>query len=525
MFRFLLTCCALLISLLTANGQSFDLPHCSPEQLSVIGDLSPEISAIEADLGRIESMADVLRVNAEHLRLRQKLWDDLQLCDVYLEFTSLFSARFNDVFAASAMEGISPGQEESPRWKLVEGIDGEARNLILANLGEYVLAGLIPGSGDSQSEPLAACSETQRQYARGAKLKGYTEILNQAMAVDTVEDLLRYDAAHLEFRESAWADLPRCADAYEVALLMFRISGDFVVGHALAFLGVPRDSNPYVAQLMDDVSRLPAWMIPAALRDPDAVYALFESSLPGCSAAELLQLPYFDHSLLALAGAHDGSFMDGINRDNLRTYARVEIDWRNWQFVESPRCAEALALTLTLSELGSDMVAAQGFSLAGEPDLASRYREQALLGMDRFRSLQAAVIETDVTSGEFVNEETQLSGCTADQLLGLNERVFSTWQALANILRELGTRSDFASYAKAQFEWRRDLRQRLPPCAEAVELSLLLHQGVGIFAGLFALDFADIDQENNAYARASNEFAEEILPLLNQMQAKFTGAE
>ena len=58
-----------------------------------------------------------------------------------------------------------------------------------------------------------------------------------------------------------------------------------------------------------------------------------------------------------------------------------------------------------------------------------------------------------------------------------------------------------------------------------MELSLLLHQGVGIFAGLFALDFADIDQENNAYARASNEFAEEILPLLNQMQAKFTGAE
>ena len=336
---------------------------------------------------------------------------------------------------------------------------------------------------------------------------------------------MRYDAAHLEFRESGWSDLPRCADAYEVASLMFHISGDFVVGHTLGFLGIPRDSNPYVAQLMDDVSSLPAWMIPAALRDPDAVYALFESSLPGCTTAELTNVAYVGHALFGGDKEFDENLLDGVTRSDLATHARIEIFWRDVQFAESPRCREALEITLTLSELGSDMVAAQGFSLAGLPDLASLYREQAVSAAETLRALQADIAAANVTSGEFVYAETQLPECTADQMLGLNEYALATWQETANMLRDLGTRSKFAGYAEAQFQWRKDLLQRLPPCAEAVEISLLLHQSVGIFAGLYALEFADIDQENNAYARASEEFAEDIVPLLNQMQAKFTRAE
>ena len=244
MIRFLATCCLLLSWLLTASAQAVDLPRCDAETLFDYPELGSEIDAFEDEMNRAESMEDVLRVNAEHLRLRQKLWDDLQLCDVNLEFGSLLSARLNDVFVVSAIAGLSPGQEESPRWKLVEGMGGEALSMTLANLGEYLLSGLLPGSKDSKAEPLAACSETQRQYARGAKLTGYIEILNHALAVETVEDLLRYDAAHLEFRESAWSDLPRCADAYEAAILMFRISGDFVVAHAQAFLGIPADVQP-----------------------------------------------------------------------------------------------------------------------------------------------------------------------------------------------------------------------------------------------------------------------------------------
>ena len=178
MIRFLVTCCALLFSLLTLSAQSLDLPRCDAVTVIDYPELGTEIDALEAEMGGAESMADLIRVNAERLRLRQKLWDDLQLCDVNLEFVSLLNARLNDVFAVSAIEGLSPGQEESPRWKLVEGIEGEALRLTLSNLGEYLLSGLLLGRGGSQSEPLAACSETQRMYARGAKLTGYIEILN-----------------------------------------------------------------------------------------------------------------------------------------------------------------------------------------------------------------------------------------------------------------------------------------------------------------------------------------------------------
>ena len=518
MVRFLATCCLLLFSLLTASAQAVDLPQCSPDQFSKIEELSPEISALEDEMGRAETVSDVLRLNTEHLVLRQKLWDDIHLCDMNLEFISLFSARFNDVFVVSAMEGLSPGQEDSVRWRLLEGLGGETINLLLSNLGEYLLLGLLPGSKDSKAEPLAACSETQRQYARGAKLTGYIEILNQALAVETIEDLLLYDAAHLEFRESAWSDLPRCADAYEVASLMFRISGDFVVGHALAFLGVPRDSNPYVAQLMDDVASLPSWMIPATLRQPDAVYALFETSLPGCTAAELIQAAFFGHPLFAPDEALEENFVEGLNRDDLKTHARIEIDWRQYQFADSPRCKEALEITLALSEVGGDMVSTTGFSLAGEPELASLYRERALSGAQRAQALLADMAEAKEPKGEFVYEETHLPGCTADQMLRLDVTVLGAWQEMGSILQDMETRSDFARYAEAQFEWREGLLQRLPPCAEAVELSLSLHQAAGQLAGLFALGYANVSHENNAYIRATEELTEDIQSLLAQRQ-------
>ena len=263
---------------------------------------------------------------------------------------------------------------------------------------------------------------------------------------------------------------------------------------------------------------LPAWMIPAALRDPDAVYALFESNLPGCTAAELIEVPYFDHSLLALPGALEGRFVEGFNRDNLKTHARLEIDWRNWQFEDAPRCTESLAITLTLSEIGSDMVAAQGFWLAGEPDLASVYREQALLGMEKFRALQSSIDKPKIADGEFVIEETSLPGCTADQLFSLVEPVLKAWGDMEKILQTLEFQADFLRYAEAQFQWRKNLLQRLPPCAEAVELGLLLHQSAGIYAGLFALDFAGIEQENNAFLAANQDFADDIMPLLAEMQ-------
>ncbi len=525
MRKIIVTCFVLIFSFMAASAQGVNLPRCEADQLSKVHELGDEIRALEADMGLAETMPEILRLNADHLLLRQKLWEDIQLCDMNLEFISLFSARFNDIFAASSMEGISPGQEGGLRWKLVEGMAGEATNVLLSNLGKYVLSGLVPGGGDSTGEPLAACTETQLQNARGAKLSGYIEILNQALAVETVEDLLRYDAAHLVFRENAWADLPRCVDAYEVAILMFRISGDFVVGHALAFLGVPRDSNPYVAQLMDDVAGLPSWMIPAALRQPDAVYALFETSLPECTAAELAWAAKLRHPLLGPDGELGESFLDGINRSDLKVQAVAEIAWRDRQLAQAPRCTEALQIFLAMSEIGNDMVAAAGFALAGEPDLASLYREQALSGAERTQLLQVDIAEAKEPKGEFLIEQTELPGCTADQLAVLGETILTPWIDVANTLSNVEAPSDFKPYAEAQSQWRKDLLQRLPVCTEAVEASLHLHLGTGHFTGLYAIDFADVSQENNAYMQATEDFSADVVPLLSRMQEIISAAE
>ena len=172
MVRFLATCCLLLFSLLTASAQAVDLPQCSPDQFSKIEELSPEISALEDEMGRAETVSDVLRLNTEHLVLRQKLWDDIHLCDMNLEFISLFSARFNDVFVVSAMEGLSPGQEDSVRMAAGGRLWAQRRLVCLfSNIGEYFLsrpdsagAGirLESGSGGAlQRKATAICARRQ----------------------------------------------------------------------------------------------------------------------------------------------------------------------------------------------------------------------------------------------------------------------------------------------------------------------------------------------------------------------------
>ena len=171
------------------------------------------------------------------------------------------------------------------------------------------------------------------------------------------------------------------------------------------------------------------------------------------------------------------------------------------------------------------MVAAQGFWLAGETDLAALYREQALLGMERFRAQQADIVEANEPSGEFVYEESQLPGCTAAQVETQIKPVWEPWTEMEAIVLTLESRADFARYAEAQFEWRKNLLQRLPPCAEAVDLSLFLHQSAGIFAGLFGLDYAGVKQDNNVYLQANRAVADDIRSLLAKTQERFAAAE
>ena len=521
MIRIFLLCCALLFALMPASAQGDQLPRCNAEQGYDFPGLEPEIHEFERQMDLAESMDDVLRLHGEYLQLRRKLWTDLHLCDVNLESVGLFSARFNDLFAVSALEAISHGQMQGQRWKLVEGMAGEAVGLLLSYVGERFISGLI-GGDDMPEDALAACTESQRTHARGAKLKGYIEILDHALAVETVEDLLRYDAAHLTFRESIWLDLPRCANAYEVAILMFRISGDFVVAHALAFLGIPRDANPYVEQLLDDVAGLPSWMIPVALRDVDAVYALFESSLPACTAAELDWALNLRHPLLGPDGELGESFLDDANRSNLKVQAIAEISWRDRHLADSPRCREALEITLALGEVGGDRVAATGFSLAGEAEIAALYREQAQLGAERLKALKADIAAASERSGDLAAEWTHLPDCTGDQLVTVSESEYQHWSELRTVLRAIEVRSDFERYAAVQFRWREDLLQRLPGCAEAVEVGLLYHDGAAILSGLNALGFAAIKLENNPYEKYSADFVSKLTLLQEQMQRTMT---
>ena len=121
-------------------------------------------------------------------------------------------------------------------WRGVERGRNTLICLVSAPSQSHRLWAWVPGKQALKTArfPLPALyAQTQRVIR--AKQQAFVNILRGGFAVDTVEDLLRYDGEQLEFRVSALADLPLCADAYDAAQRVTHISADFVAGARAGF--------------------------------------------------------------------------------------------------------------------------------------------------------------------------------------------------------------------------------------------------------------------------------------------------
>ena len=70
-------------------------------------------------------------------------------------------------------------------------------------------------------------------------------------AAETIEDLLALGAMQIEFRDSVWRHLPACVEAYDIAWLMYRISGDSLLTWALMVAGAAEADIPYSATALE----------------------------------------------------------------------------------------------------------------------------------------------------------------------------------------------------------------------------------------------------------------------------------
>ena len=502
------------------SGQDSGLPLCHADQINWAEDASPQIEALGQQLATVQTTDDFLSYSRAQLTFREDVWGAPPLCDPYLEAGALISRYYNDIVSLGVIEWLDVLREDSPRLQQLEQAGWDVGGLLVELIGDYLSLLVSPDPRAEQSDgTLPACTIQQLQGMRAAKTDEYTTILNAAFAVDTIDDLLRYDADQLAFREKIWKDLPPCAEAFAVAPLMFHISGDFLTAHALAFAGVPFDSNPFYWQLERDIRRLPSWLFEVMETTPDLTRQLFESNLPSCSPAQLAQIAAIEPPFDADKG-HVLDLMDTESLGTAREYALTEIRWRQQRMPLFPPCTESIELAFAMSNLGNDLVAGTALHLAGARPWANPYRGQTLIGAGEVKALRSdlpAISELASVDQPVV----ELPGCTLMQVDSVAQSMLNSFQDVLEVMspvESVESPDDYINFADSHFSWRESILERLPPCAEAIEIALFLSQITGIFAPMNILEYAGLSPDENPYI-------EEITNVAPVFQAMMTRIE
>lgn len=90
--------------------------------------------------------------------------------------------------------------------------------------------------------------------------------MDASSAAETFEDLLHLGEMQIAFRENVWSQLPACAEAYDIAWLMYRITGDDVLTWALLAAGADEEDNPDSASTRAGIGRLNTMLLTSPIQ-------------------------------------------------------------------------------------------------------------------------------------------------------------------------------------------------------------------------------------------------------------------
>ena len=118
-----------------------------------------------------------------------------------------------------------------------------------------IIQGERAGTDSPVPGPLPQCSDEELGVIIAEIEPDYWELIAADYAAESIEDFLRVGEMQIEFRDTIWSQLPACAQAYDIAWLMYRVTGDSILTMALLVAGAAEDAVPYSATV-DDMSRL-----------------------------------------------------------------------------------------------------------------------------------------------------------------------------------------------------------------------------------------------------------------------------
>ncbi len=240
-----------------ATIASSGLPACSADELALARDLlAPHVASLLAIADQISDVSDLHAYSEAYLQVRAAQLAELPLCAEAFSVGWRARQLLGGIAAATALDLAEPTRGENrlrqtlkdERARLTEAIDGLASSMVGRN-------GLIARAPEAS---LLTCSRSEILFLYYYLLPEFDAFSLAALALGSPGGLPAQVERSLELRELLWLELPRCAEALEVGLVMRRIAADLVAMMALEAAGIAAIDIPYLHGVAADMSWLGA---------------------------------------------------------------------------------------------------------------------------------------------------------------------------------------------------------------------------------------------------------------------------
>lgn len=236
---------------------SSGLPACSPDELAQAYDiLTPEFADLLDSAGQISELGDLRRYSEAYLQFRAARLAELPLCAEAFAVGWDLRQLLGGLATAAGFGLVDDLSAEHP---LAETLSDDSTRVGEAIAG---LASRMEGlNGLSTRAPEASllnCSRLEVLFLYYYLLPKFDAFSQAALALQTPAGLPVLVGRSQDLRDLLWLELPRCAEALEVGLVMRRIAADLVALISLEAAGLPAIDIPYLNGVAADLNWLAA---------------------------------------------------------------------------------------------------------------------------------------------------------------------------------------------------------------------------------------------------------------------------
>lgn len=233
------------------------LPSCSDQDIepALYNTFLDRVEPIDFVVDTADDLSGIAKAILEQRDVLQTQLSFLPGCAEAFEIALLSMQANADAAAHIVLSAAGIGLPDS-------GGDYQSRVETASNRIKELGPALDPGekTSDAAMEALGMppCSKQELRTLTD-DWNGFLDLVELGLDIETHEDLVAFIQQQFEWRDFLWSALPRCAEVFDIALIMILTNADFAAVSALDLAGVSTEANPFEAQLWKHREQIIQW--------------------------------------------------------------------------------------------------------------------------------------------------------------------------------------------------------------------------------------------------------------------------